>query len=94
LVWLDYGRVVVVVVPDAGQVCADGDRVEVGVILGIFAAAGAYREPVMLGEFWDRPAIPFHVVLRAGSVEALGLWTAYCADLQMIGIPAGGGDVS
>jgi hypothetical protein len=93
--WLDYGKGIVVVIPDAGQVCADDDPVEMRVILEIFAAAaGTYREPVILGEFWDRPAIPFHVVLQAESVEALGLWTAYCADLQMIDIPAGGGDVS
>jgi RNAse (barnase) inhibitor barstar len=52
------------VIEDADQVLAEAPRKRLGLLGDLLAeAAAAWAEPVAKGQWWDRPAIPFHVVL-------------------------------
>lgn len=56
------GYVVLITEPD--QVLADTEARELGRIVGAFASATReWARPIDRGEWWDRPAVPFHVVL-------------------------------
>ncbi len=78
--WLPITKAFVLVVFSAGEVLAEESGLELASFIG--ALTGAFRtfsEPIALGEWWDRPAIPFHVVLQvapsaAGSIAAR--WSA------------------
>jgi hypothetical protein len=37
------------------------------------AAAKSWAEPVQVGEWWDRPAVPFHVVLAGEEGKLLAV---------------------
>lgn len=64
--WLPAGKGIVIAVADAGQVLSDEPDVELRVLIRSFARAHAsYASPIADNEWWDRPAIPFHVVLQA-----------------------------
>lgn len=39
-------------------------------VRAIVRAAKTYAEPIEAGEWWDRPAVPFHVVLQADPADA------------------------
>jgi hypothetical protein len=66
--WLPMGAGVVVVILEAEHVLVDNDDVELGVLVRtIERAADAYSCPIALGEWWDRPAVPFHVILQSQS---------------------------
>ena len=72
------GYVVTIIEPD--QVLADEAAEALSwLVRSLESAADAWRQPVELGEWWDRPAIPFHVVL-AGENDAIELaarrWSA------------------
>lgn len=68
--WLPSRAGIVVVVLDAVEVLADEPDVELGTLVRSIAYAGeTYAEPIDSGEWWDRPAVPFHVVLQAGTGE-------------------------
>jgi len=67
--WIEFSGIVVVIF-DAGQVLVDDDN-DVSHVLGWLSYA--YREfsaPIELGEWWDRPAKPFHVVLQMSEEES------------------------
>jgi hypothetical protein len=70
---LPAGEGYVVTITEPDQVLAE-ERAEVlGWLAGsLESAAGEWSQPVELGEWWDRPAVPFHVVL-AGQRESLVL---------------------
>lgn len=56
------GYVVLITEPD--QVLADAEAHELGWIVGSFTSATQeWAQPIDRGEWWDRPAVPFHVVL-------------------------------
>jgi hypothetical protein len=64
--WLgaDNGIVVLLLEPD--QVLREAPAVELEVLVRTMShAAETYGVPIARGEWWDRPAIPFHVVLSA-----------------------------
>jgi hypothetical protein len=64
--WLPMGAGLVVAVLDPGEVLADAPKGELPVLARrIAAAAETYSNPIDLGEWWDRPPVPFHVVLCA-----------------------------
>lgn len=84
--WLPINVGIVVVVLDPGDVLADAADVELGVLVRAIAhAADAYSQPIESGEWWDRPAVPFHVVLQsppAGSEAVRAHWLAAGAEIS------------
>jgi hypothetical protein len=69
--WLPMNVGIVVVVVDSGDVLLDAADVELSVLVrAITHAAEVYAQPIESGEWWDRPAVPFHVVLQAGLSDA------------------------
>lgn len=56
----------VVVVTDPHLVLSEGSQKDLaGLVHCLARAADEYSRPIDLGEVWDRPAVPFHVVLAA-----------------------------
>lgn len=88
--WLPAGEGYVLAVADAAEVQSDALDVELGVLVSSFARARAtYSSPVADGEWWDRPAIPFHIVLQAdpdvpGSLKS---WLDAGASLKALAMP-------
>ena len=63
--WLPLSQGVVVVILDAGQVLADESAVELATLAtAIVNASDMYARPIAEGEWWDRAAVAFHVVLQ------------------------------
>jgi len=61
--WLSRAKGIVIVVTEPDEVLADADPSD----LDWFArslgdAARTFSEPIDSGEWWDRPAVPFHIV--------------------------------
>ncbi len=68
---LPAGQGYVVTITDPDQILLDeaGEHLRI-LVDSLESAASVWEQPVELGEWWDRPSIPFHVVL-AGSRESL-----------------------
>lgn len=65
------GDGVVVVITEPDQVLQDETDFELSWLVGsLEMAAGVWGEPIVQGAWWDRPPVPFHVVL-AGEADAL-----------------------
>ena len=65
------GYVLTIVEPD--QVLADAEAGTLEWHVGSFQSATAeWGRPIELGEWWDRPALPFHVVLAGRRDEIEG----------------------
>jgi hypothetical protein len=68
---LPVGEGYVVTITEPDQVLADAEIEALEWLAGsLRAAAEGWARPVELGEWWDRPAVPFHVVL-AGERDAI-----------------------
>lgn len=68
--WLLMNVGIVVVISDAQDVLADADDAELRVLVGaIVHARDTYSQPIECGEWWDRPAVPFHVVLQSSPAD-------------------------
>ena len=66
--WLPMNVGDVVVILEAEHGLADTDDVELGVLLRtIERAADTYSRPIASNEWWDRPAVLFHVILQSQS---------------------------
>ena len=64
--WLPMNLGIVIVVYDALDVLDDAVDTELAVLVhSIENARSSYAQPIELGEWWDRPAVPFHVVLHS-----------------------------
>lgn len=64
--WLPPHEGYVIVIKDPGQVLADeGTSVLSWLVGSLSRASEEFARPVELGESWDRPAVPFHVVLQS-----------------------------
>ena len=78
------GRGYVVVVTEPQLVLVDEDPPALSWLVRSLAAATAdWAQPVDLGEWWDRPAVPFHVVLAAEGdhvAEAVRRWAGAGAE--------------
>lgn len=89
--WLPLNVGIVVVVSDPGDVLADTNDAELGVLVRAIVHAGAtYSQPIESGERWDRPAVPFHVVLLSTPAEASAVrsrWQAAGAVISGFGAP-------
>lgn len=84
--WLSARVGFVVVIYDADQLLQEEHPEELAVFVqSIHNAAATFEKPVDDGEWWDRPAMPFHVVLQqAGNGDALAGWTSAGAHLRPV----------
>jgi RNAse (barnase) inhibitor barstar len=88
--WLPFGAGYVVVITESEQVLVDANPHELEIFVGVLkAAAETYRDPISLGETWDRPAVPFHVVLAGdvGTPAVIQRWQD--AGMQLAAAPRG-----
>jgi len=80
LAWIPPLNGYVIVVSEADQVLLDADPGALGVLVSsLRRASRVWAQPVALGEWWDRSAIPFHVVLQSGiddPAKRLARWIA------------------
>lgn len=86
------GEGYVVTITDPDQVLLDGADQELRLLAdSLESAATGWSQPVELGEWWDRPAIPFHVVLagpRESLERAARRWSAAGAEPLPLGARA------
>jgi hypothetical protein len=69
LSWLAPGAGYVLVITDPAEVLASSDE-DLTILVRLFTAAHSqWATPIATGEAWDRPAVPFHVVLQTLSLE-------------------------
>jgi hypothetical protein len=72
--WLPGGAGTVVLLVEPGEVLVDAHEAELGAFVrAIVHAATTYAGPIDRGEWWDRPAVPFHVVVSVLPDEAESL---------------------
>jgi hypothetical protein len=87
--WMPLAAGVVLLVEDPTAVLADEPEVELEVLVRCFrTATETYAAPIERGEWWDRPTVPFHVVLHsqpADAEETSRRWTR--AGAQVIPFP-------
>jgi hypothetical protein len=78
--WLTPRSGIVVAVLEPDQVLQDAADADLAALTRAMAhAAETYAQPIERGEWWDRPAVPFHVVLLAAPTESavvLSRWKA------------------
>jgi hypothetical protein len=66
--WLPPGAGYVVVISEPDEVLCESDVVDFPILVSVLQGAAAeFRVPITRGEWWDRPAVPFHVVLVGGA---------------------------
>jgi hypothetical protein len=84
--WLLPSKGIVLVVSRADLVLVDeGVEALEAFVASLRNASNEFGEPVELGEPWDRPAVPFHVMLQAAgdaSAETARRWAAAGAHLS------------
>ncbi|MDR6636954.1 barstar family protein [Paenarthrobacter nitroguajacolicus] len=88
--WMLPVTSLVLLVQDAEQVLADENTDQLQVFVSLLRdAMWTFAEAVELGEVWDRPAVPFHVVLQA-DVEAAAAasrrWVAAGGSLKHLNV--------
>lgn len=67
---LPFGTGYVVLVTEPDEVLVDaGEEVLGWLVDSLQHAASVWASPVELGEWWDRPGVPFHVVLAGPSAS-------------------------
>lgn len=71
--WMPLGRGVVVAISGAATVLSESPDQLVTLVEILNRASDTYAQPIALGEHWDRPAVPFHVVLQ-GTADELAGW--------------------
>jgi len=78
--WLPPRSGYVIVISDPDEVLADAGTHALAWLTDSLTRAGEeWSRPVEQGEWWDRPAVPFHVVLQALPGDAstvVARWTA------------------
>lgn len=68
--WLPIEGGILLVVKDAGDVLVAERPDTLAVFVEVLQrSAREYANPIELGESWDRPALPFHVVLHSDPRE-------------------------
>jgi hypothetical protein len=78
--WLKPKSGIVVAILEPDQVLQDSADADMATLIRAVAhAAETYAHPIERGEWWDRPAMPFHFVLLAAPAESarvLSRWEA------------------
>jgi hypothetical protein len=92
LEWLPPRSGYVVVISDAREVLVTATATELGVLVTTLTDAwSGLGTPVTRGEWWDRPAVPFHVVLAVDAGDSAAVrerWVA--AGASVVTPPAHG----
>ncbi len=77
--WLPSESGYVIVISGPATVLADADATSLSTLVSVLADASAeWSRPVEQGEWWDRPTVPFHVVMQAAPGDAAAVaqrWT-------------------
>jgi hypothetical protein len=85
LSWLPRGGGYVIVITHPNDVLIDTDDDGLGWLVRLLSrAAATWATPIERGEWWDRPAVPFHIVLQCGAEDSVLVhqrWTAAGAHL-------------
>jgi len=69
--WLPRQSGYVIVITAPGEVLADAGAEALSTMVSLLTDACAeWARPIEQGEWWDRPAVPFHVVLQSGIADA------------------------
>lgn len=90
LSWLPPREGYVIVVNHPGEVLADAGAGALSWLVASLArACKEWAHPVELGEWWDRPAVPFHVVLQPAVGDAAAT-TQRWADAGALILPFSG----
>lgn len=63
--WLPLAVGTVLLVLDAERTLGDDDNDLPTLVRVLASASRSYATPIERGEWWDRPAVPFHVVLQS-----------------------------
>ena len=85
LSWMPANAYVLVIV-DADQVLVDEYETEFPILFKfLLIASMEWAKPISLGEWWDRQAIPFHIVMQVSSEKA----SNFRSDLNRFGIKFG-----
>lgn len=83
-------RPIVVLIEDAAEVLADEPIIELEALVSAARSASkTFSTPIADGEWWDRPAIPFHVVLQSERdrvSEVVQRWTAAGAIVEPLSV--------
>ena len=86
---LSPGKGYVVTITEPDEILAGAEALE-WLLRSLESAAKEWAQPVELGEWWDRPAVPFHVVLAGERdvVEAAARqWSSVGAEPVRFGQP-------
>lgn len=68
--WAGSAAGIVIIVLDAIEVLSGEPPADLTTLVSVFTrAAKTYAEPIALGEWWDRPSVPFHVLLQANDQD-------------------------
>jgi len=89
--WIEFSSLVIVLF-DADEILI-GDDLD-SLVWGFINAYEGFATPVESGEYWDRPAKPFHVVLQvsvAGSLRWTSAQESICANSHGLTVSRGGG---
>jgi RNAse (barnase) inhibitor barstar len=92
--WMPLGDGFVLIVNDADQVLIDADEDDtLDVLVGTFALAFEnYAAPIAQGAWFDRPPVPFHVVLQVEPTVVPATharWLAAGAKLRVVDLATG-----
>jgi hypothetical protein len=79
LSWLPQQFGYVLVIVDPKQVLVDVDDGLSWLVRSLSRAAKEWATPVEVGEWWDRSAVPFHVVLQCDVDEVAGVIERWAA---------------
>lgn len=85
--WLPFQPGVVVVVYGADEVLKDAHPAEMNTLVAALTdAAEEFGEAVSDGEWWDRPPVPFHVLLQGGGADPFARWRSAGAALAPLSL--------
>ena len=84
--WLPAGNGYAIAILNAADVLADEPRGLEVLVRILNRVASEWSEPVAVGEPWDRPAIPFHIVLQIPENRMKSVrkrWSDAGADIEL-----------
>jgi len=72
-----------IVIARASEVLIEEEWAGIPILRNVIVkVAETWARPVAVGEPWDRPAVPFHVILQAGREEGSALRRAWREELK------------